>query len=375
MYLNKPNSKIIFILDNFIFHYVYAVVFITIYILNNNHSEYSSLYMEIFNLITTVLLLFFLLYKLVLSDFKLKINKVDFIFFSLILCIALLTLLTRNYFNFHWIYLIFAYIYFNKHIELNQKFRKRVLTVVFFSVIYQLLTLRFMLIRPVINWYDPNFSGFFLFVLFLFLKYEKMRIMSYVILFSGLLTLSRGYILAITLFFTIDNFNFIKNIIIKLKLNRFLTLLGISLFGLIFIENYFVVEEGTLSGSGNDIEKIYTIADASNQDRFTANVLFKNDLFNNFLDYQFGVDIEYYTANIFRNTPHNAFYSIIINYGIYFTILFFIIFSKIYNRFLDKENIAIGISLFSYYMLLGAGIQGYPGILVFYLLSLNKGKK
>lgn len=372
MYLAR--IKTTFSFDSFVFHYVYAVVFITIYILNNNHSDFSYLYTKIFNLITTILLLIFLFYKLTLCNFKLKINKIDFIFFSLLLSTVLLTFLIRNYVNFHWIYLIFAYIYFNKNIELNEKFKKIILTIVSFSVLYQLSTLRFMDIRPVINWYDPNYSGFFLFILFLFLKFEKMKIMSYVILISGLLTLSRGYILAILIFFLIDNFNFIKSIIVKLKLNKFLVILFISLIFLVFVENYFVKQNERLLGSGNDIEKIYTIADASNQDRFTANVLFKNNLFENFSDYQFGIDIEYYIENVFRNTPHNAFYSIIINYGIYFTIFYFIIFSKIYNKLMNKENIGIIISLFSYYILLGTGIQGYPGILVFYLLALNKNK-
>jgi len=256
--------------------------------------------------------------------------------------------------------------------NLNQRFKKSVLTVVFFSVIYQLATLRFMEIRPVINWQDPNFSGFFLFLLFLFLKYEKMRVMSYIIFIAGFLTLSRSYILAVAIFLVINNLSFIKSIILKVKLNHFLIILLFSLITLTFIEKYFVNTDVRFDKTMNNIEKIYTIADASNQHRFTANVLFKNDLINNFFDYQFGIDKDYYTDNVYMNTPHNAFYTIIINYGFYFMIFYFIIFAKIYNRFFTKENISIIFGLFSYYMLLGAGIQGYPGVLVFYLLALNK---
>lgn len=371
MYLTKTKIS----LDSFIFHYVYVVVFFTIYILTNHSSNSLFLYTKLFNLLTTMILLSFLFYKLALSNFKLNINKIDFIVFFLIICIVLYTFISRQYINFHWIYLIFAYIYFyHKDIQLNQKFKKIVLTIVFVAVIYQLITIRFDGVRPVINWYDPNYSGFFIFVLFLFLRYEKMRIMSYIILFVGFLTLSRAYILAVLIYFVFTKISLFVSLIRKFRLNRFFVILFISFMPLFFIESYFISQDSRLKANTSENKNLYEVADASNQDRFTANVMFKEDLFNNLQKYQFGVALEDYTTNVFRNTPHNSFYTMIINYGIYFTILYFIIFAKIYNRFFNKQNIAIIISLFSYYMLLGAGIQGYPGLLIFYLLFIHKGK-
>ncbi len=370
MCLNR--IKTTFNIDSFIFHYVYLITFVTIYLLNNHSSSNLFGYTKIFNLVTTMFLLFLLFYKLLLSNFKIKINKFDFIIFALILSVVLFTILTRKYINFHWIYLIFAYIFFYKDIKLNENFKKLVLTIVFFSVIYQISTIRFDGIRPVINWYDPNYSGFFIFVLFLFLRYEKMRIMSYIILALGFLTLSRAYVLAVLIFFVLNNLPFLLTFIKKFKLNHFFVILFISFIPLFFIEKYFVSQDVRLHAATSENKKLSSIADASNQDRFTANILFKEDLFENIQKYQFGVNIEDYVEDVFRNTPHNAFYTIIINYGLYFFILYFIIFAKIYDKFFTKQNIPIIISLFSYYMLLGAGIQGYPGLLVFYLLYIKK---
>jgi|GEM_PF-4521387 len=365
----KENFK----LDSFIFHYVYVVVFISIYVLSNNQLDSIYLYTKVFNLITTLIILFFLLAKIIMANPMPKIKLNDLILFQIIINIVFLTILIRKYINFHWIYLFFAYFYFyKKNIELNQIFRRLVLTIVFFSVIYQLLTTRFMGIRPVINWYDPNYSGFFLFLLFLFLKYENMKIMSIIIFITGFFTLSRSYVLATLVYILINNTSFIKSLIIKIKLNNFFIVMIISLLVLSFIEISFINIDRRLEATQNNIEKMYKLADASNQDRFTANVIFKKELFDNFFDYQFGVDQDWYIKNVFINTPHNSFYALIVNYGVYFTFFYIMIFGRIYNKFFIKQNIAIIMSIFTYYIFLGGGLQGYPSILIFYLLSLKK---
>jgi len=361
-------------LDKIIINYVYIVTLITIFILNNNQSTYTYIYTKIFNLITTLIMFIMIFIKLIFKNYK--INRYDAFLFLLLIELVLITFFYRKYFIFHWIYLLFSYIYFNDktYIYINGKIKKIMLFIVVISILYQLSKIRFLGVLPVINWYDPNYSGFFIFCLFLLLEKENMRILSKIILLSGFLTLSRNYYLAVLIYIFFTTFKYINDIIIKMRLNKFLVFIFISMFSLIIIENI-ILKKSSVYYSQNEISKLYTFNDASNHDRFNANKLFKNEITKNFFKYQFGVSIEWYTKNVFRNTPHNFVYALIVNYGIYFTLIFYLLFAKVYDRFFNKENIPIIMSMFLYYLFLGAGIQGYPGILVFYILSDKKEEK
>lgn len=359
-------------LENFTIHFVYIVTFITIYVLTNNHESDKYLYTKVFNLVTTIVLLGLLSIKLLFS--KETFEKRIFLLFFTIVVIVLLTLRYRNYINFHWIYLLFAYMYIDKEIYINKYIRIIVIYVTFLAIVYQMSTLRFMYIRPVINWYDPNYSGFFIFCFFLLLRKEKMQILSFLIFLSGFLTLSRNYIIAVIIYFLIEKINFFKKIIISFKINNFLKITIICMFLLTFVENFILTSE-IKSYEQNDVSRLYTFTDASNNDRFIANKKFKEQIVKNTSEYQFGMDMEEYTKNVFRNVPHNYIYGLIVNYGFYFTFFFYFLFSKIYNRLFFEENFSLIFSLFFYYLFLGAGIQGYPGLLVFFILSICKERK
>lgn len=356
--------------SSFFISIIYLLILFSVYFLNNSPTDQSILYTKLFNLAVSALVLFMLLYGAVFLELKSKV--IDFFVIANLLVVVIATYLTRGYVNFHWIYLFFAYFYFknNNSIHINRTFNVVVLLAAFFASLFWMYNTRFYDGRPVTNWFDPNYSGFYVFVLFLLLWYSNLKFFSLIILFSGFLLLSRSYYLSVLIFFLLVNINLFREVFFKFKLNHFLVMVFIGLCFLIPIEKYFTSHESRLASMSD--KSVLVVADASNQDRFTANVLFKEDLLESFLDYQFGMDVEEYTDRVFRNTPHNAFYALIINYGVYFTFFYLILYARAYDRFFTKENFPIIMCLFPYYLLLGAGIQGFPGLLVFFLLAIDK---
>lgn len=361
-------------LEDFTKNYVFIITLFTIYILNNDHRLNSYQYTRFFNLGATIILLILLILKIIYNKDEKIFKKIDIIIFGFIFLSFILTYICRKYINFHGIYLLFAYIYMKEDIIVNKKLKKNLLIIVFFSVIYQLVTIRFLGVRPVINWYDPNYSSFYLFCLFLLLKKENMRYMASIILISGFFTLSRNYILAVICYLTIEKFSLIKRYIIKYKFNNFYLIMLLGVIGLLTVESI-ILTNSISQNTGNNISRLYKFKDASNKDRFTANIKFKKDMKENFKKYQFGTNVEEYTKEIFRNVPHNYIYGLILNYGLYFTLFFYMIFGKIYNRFFVEENIAIILSFFLYYLFLGVGIQGFPGLLTLFVLNENRSEK
>lgn len=105
------------------------------------------------------------------------------------------TLFARGYLNFHWIYLLFSLVFLSSNKQLT--FSGSIFISDFFAValitFYWLFTTRFYDGRPVTNWYDPNYSGFYIFLLFLFLWYSKLKFFSVLVLASGFLLLILNY--------------------------------------------------------------------------------------------------------------------------------------------------------------------------------------
>lgn len=361
------------ILHRFFVSIVYFSVFFSIYFLTNDWGSDYFIYTKYFNLTISLIIILFLTISMRSSDKK--INVLDFLLMLVMMASVLMTLIFRGYFNFHWIYILFAYFYFKDNVNsiIPINIRKNVLVLSSFITLLWLLSIRFVDGRPVTNWFDPNYSGFFIFILFMFLRFEGMKLLSYIILIAGFLTLSRSYALSVAIFFFFSYFSFFSKLFFHMKLNKFITIAFIGLVLLIPIENNFASKNERLSVvNKTGIATLTTVEDASNQARFTANLKFKDDLLEKPLRYQFGIDLEKYTSFVFHNSPHNAFYLVVLNYGFYFAIPFFILFGRVYNRYFNFENLPIILSLFPYYLLLGAGIQGLPGLLVFYLLSIDK---
>lgn len=354
-------------LSKTIVNYAFISTFISIFILNNNNNSTNYFITRVINLVLTLLLLCMLTLSLI-KGFSLKVRTYLLILFLVSSVMVVLAL--RKYMIFHWIYLIFIIYYSKIEIELNEKIKRIIILTSFASISFQMFTNNFLGYIPVLSWQDPNYSAYYLFMFFLFTKRNNYKIISYVTLSFGFLTLSRTYILAVIIYLIIDKSHNVRNFITKFKLNSFYKLSFISIVFVLFVGNYFLSNVGDIINvNDRTFDRITNINDASNQFRFIANNKFIEALINNPSKFLFGVDKETYQSSFFINTPHNSFLALITNYGMLFSIGFLIVFGNCINKLFVEKNYSIIISQFVFFTLLGSGFQGFPGILLFFALK------
>jgi len=356
------NSK----LPSVIVDYAFIATFLSIFVLNNNSSLSTYPTTRLINLILTLILLG-LLFISAFDEIKLY-PKMYLLLFATIV-ISLIVLFVRSYVNFHWIYLCYIVFMVSSDIKINIKVKKYVVYLSFLFVVYQLATFRFLGTVPVLSWIDPNYSGYYIFMFSIFSKNSGFKKISVALILLGLLTLSRTYILAIIIFLLFDNIEYLKQLVFKFKLAEFFRLMIISLVVVMIIGSLFIASDKKRSHfSDRGIERIFSVDDLSNLYRFTANKKFADSILSNPSYYFFGVNTVDYQFDVFMNTPHNSFLALIVNYGIFFAFPFILIYGMSFNKLFTKDNVPLIISHFIFYSFLGAGIQGFPGLLLFYTL-------
>jgi hypothetical protein len=111
--------------------------------------------------------------------------------------------------------------------------------------------------------------------------------------------------------------------------------------------------------------------DASNRDRFTANELFIKDIIQHPTRYLFGISLEQYTKLVFINSPHNIIGQLILNYGIFFALFYFILLYRIIKPFFSVGNEFILYPTLVYLLFLGGVWMGISLIFYVILLKLN----
>ena len=109
----------------------------------------------------------------------------------------------------------------------------------------------------------------------------------------------------------------------------------------------------------------------SNFYRFSANVIFANELYSHPIQYLLGCDTKKYLTNIYINGPHNALLVTIFNYGILFTVFYLALTNKIISRQYNDDNIPILMGILLYFLFLGAGLTGIQFIWLAFLLKNN----
>lgn len=364
------NSK----LANFIVNYSFIATFISIYILNNNSNIPSYTYTRIINLVMTMVLLS-LLVLYAIKEMKLSLKTYSLLFSAI--SISFVVLLIRWYIIFHWIYLVTIVLLLKeKDIRVNLKVKKTVIWASSIFVLYQLSTTRFLGTVPVLSWQDPNYSAYYIFMLGVFSKKSGYKKISLILLLLGFLTLSRTYILAVLLFLVFENINSLKILFIKCKMVGFFRLMIISLIVVLAFGSFYIAKERDVTHfTDRGVERLFVVGDLSNLHRFIANEKFIDSILSNPGQYLFGMDTPDYQNKVFMNTPHNAFLALIVNYGILFFFPFILLYGMSFNKLFSKDNIPLIIPQFIFYSFLGAGIQGFPGLLLFFTLrecSSNK---
>lgn len=349
-----------------IINYVFIATFISIYFLNNNNTLSSYENTRLINLIMTMILLGLLF---IYSIKELKLTLITYLLFLIMISISVFVLLIRQYIIFHWIYLAFIILLVKIDIKINVKLKKFMIYTSFIAVLYQMYSIRFLGSVPVLSWLDPNYSAYYIFMLSIFSRKSGNKLISNVLILLGFLTLSRTYMVAIIVYLLLEKSSFLNYLIIRIRIVNFFKLMIISLIVLFTIGSFFIaIEREVTHFTSRGIERIFVINDLSNLHRFIANQKFVESIFSNPNYYLLGTKVEDYQNRVFINTPHNAFLSLIVNYGILFTLPFIILYGISLNKLIDKKNVPLIISQFIFYSLLGAGVQGFPGILLFFTL-------
>lgn len=358
--------------NSFFLHLFYILTTIALYFLNNNRTDSFNEFilnsiLSVFTLVFSISLVILFLYGL------LKFKKTDLINFVLIFIVFLLTLLFRKYLSIHFIYLLSGYYVFKNKCNLNSNLVKVSVYLTLTSIIIQLCIFNFYG-RPVLSHWDPNYSGFYIFTFFLFCRKYGFKKISILVGFLGFLTLSRNYLLAIVVF-TFCSFDFIGTIIKRIRMANFYLIffIGIGLpliIGTLYLSK---AEEGEIEVNyENDAGRLLNFKDKSNEHRFLANALFIEDLSSHPRLYLWGRDLEVYTQQVFMNSPHNSFFQLILNYGLFFTFFYMLLFGGLINEsLLNKENIPYVFSLLIYFIFLGGGIYGMQIIYLFFVLKNN----
>lgn len=219
---------------------------------------------------------------------------------------------------------------------------------------------------------EINLTGLSVFCLALLTR-KKNKWLGNILIFLGMLTVSRSYLLALMclLFF---NINFVKKIINKLL--KWLTYMNLTLLSSIaFICLGIILIDVFLNGGINEhsvtagFSRLFSLNDFSNYFRFLAIYLVAKILINHPQKIILGISDDEYinygheicSAKGIQFTgigPHNVFFSHLKIYGI--AVLFEIYYvSKYLKKIITVDNFGIFFAIFCYCIILGTGFTNY----------------
>ncbi|CAH7043639.1 conserved membrane hypothetical protein [Vibrio chagasii] len=340
-----------------------VITFVSLYFLDRDRTNASNLLIlnSILSIFTFISLVFFpYAYRSIL---RYNISLYDVGLLTILITSFVLTVFFRKYINVHWVYLIgFLIISYFEVKNINVSLLKVLIGLAIISICYQLLTSE-SVGRRTLTYIDPNYSSmviYFLGILCLKLKY---RTFGYLILSLGLLTLSRNYMLALIVFFTVQYVcrrdiihRFICSFFRPWVILLIVCILPVAI-NLWFLSVASMTDVVTNSA---DTKLSGSLIDSSNLHRSLANIRFVEDLGSNPMKYIFGSDSGVYIENIFMNTPHHAVFQMVLNYGYIFTLAYLLLFFKrcYQSCRTSKFNTSFYSGLITYFMILGGGING-----------------
>lgn len=228
--------------------------------------------------------------------------------------------------------------------------------------------------------YEINQSGSFIFLFYLLSDVFKMKYLKIIVILISFLLISRLLIGCILLF---ELLRAIKPL--GRKFLRKLSYIGLFLSASILlgaISIWFMINMADkISGGGDDISRLTTLADGSNYIRFKINA----DIILNFIS---GNDSHLYTTgygdlgqnklyiNKYILMPHNEFLKGIAQYGIGFIVFCMCISKRAFREFLTYTNIEFISTIIIYTLILWVKffITPSPEMFFILLLLLFKGK-
>lgn len=342
-------------LNTLIYHVVYFLTLISLFFLNNDRTSSNEKKLNL--VLSFFTFIFILLLGVLIFNRLYRVNKKTLIYMLMCILCCFVVFGIRSYIVIHWVYLFICFYIAKSEQLLNRKIVKITIFLAFCSVLFQMIYFRTSDGRFVLSYIDPNYSGYFIFCLFLFSWYCGCRKIALCLAVCGVFTLSRNFILAIGVFFLVNKIEIIKK---KFSHFNYMTLLLLGYVILFIVSSWYISEFAEIAmTSTNDKKDVTQVVDRSNLDRFTANLLFIEDFSENVKEYFWGTDLESYTNKVFRNSPHNSLLQLILNYGLFFSIFYILILSNLFRQYQKCSNFFPAYaSLLVYFLILGGGIYG-----------------
>ncbi len=267
-----------------------------------------------------VIIFSFVCVNIIIRLRKFPVSLLIFSFFTIILSLILKP-------TFISYVLVFLAAYFVVDNIKNKKYSKStVKKIVFFSLLFcclQMLYFRSSDGRPVLSFIDPNFSAFYLFLLFVITNCLQLRLLNFICIILGLLTLSRAFLFAVVIFLVLKYLKIFYNLAKSIRIHIPII---IVLLSLIFV---FLAGEALRKYGGNNvteydvnISRFVTLNDGSNRLRFSLNEQFVKALINSDKLKLTGVSREYYVSNYGILLPHNGFFEFVRINGLILAIIF-----------------------------------------------------
>ncbi|MBR8826973.1 MAG: hypothetical protein DSM107014_03545 [Gomphosphaeria aponina SAG 52.96 = DSM 107014] len=223
---------------------------------------------------------------------------------------------------------------------------------------------------------EANLSSLFILIFFFFCLKNNFKIGSIFCLLCSLLFVSRGYALALLVFFL--TWVWEKKLFKYLSKINFATLfIGVNIF-LIILSIFWVnnINPTLVEGQVTGVERLATINDNSNYVRFALNQdiinLFMNDL--ELAAWGFPGDYAEAITKTIGKPPHNSLLSFVATNGVLLSILYFWIFIKIVTRFYTQQNLKYILSYLAFALVLYGAFNPVTGVGFVAMLSLAESK-
>jgi hypothetical protein len=246
------------------------------------------------------------------------------------------------------------------------------LVLIFISFIIQFSIFRFQN-RPMLSIGDPNYSGYFIFCVYLFCRKVGRKKMSYLFLILGAITLSRAFLLA---FFVYLLLSYFKKWQKPFKKMGFAITLILSNVILLVMGHFFIVsfskERQQEIEIRRDLSEIFSYKDDSNYHRFLANKSFWEDVLKNPKKNLYGRKQEEYNENVFPTIPHNTVFQVLVEYGILVGTLYLLCLFYLFRLNYNDTNIPYTISILIYFLFLGGAVFGLLLVFLFIILGIKQ---
>ena len=348
---------------------------ILLILISNTFVESNFLFVE--NIKNIIYILLFISFSIYLSVEK--IRKENIVLISIIFVLIYTFLYIESFFTqielelYIKPILILPFFFYTFY---NDKYKKEIFTILLiflvFTFIYSQMQGFFRGNRLSSSSIDPNTSGLYILFAFYLARKINSKILMFIFLILGILTLSRNFILAIICLYIFNYLKQIKSILKFLKINFviLLILLNIFLVSFSFFVKYLEFSQETTWNNN----RLFVVFDESNDIRFKINRDVIENLFTSNENFLFGLGSDYpanekYDINY---KAHSGLLDFLTMYGFIYTSLYLTLLYYIIKNTVTYENIEYVYSYSIFSLFLPGAFGGIYLIILLFILNFQK---